>query len=74
MGEQTFHIQQIFDSPDNEPFYGLGQHQNGIMNYKGHEVGLWQYNIVDVIPFLVSSKNYGILGNKIGCLGHFYLV
>jgi alpha-D-xyloside xylohydrolase len=61
MGEQTFHIQQIFDSPADEAFYGLGAHQNAIMNYKGHEVDLWQHNIVDVIPFLVSSKNYGIL-------------
>lgn len=61
MGEQTYHIQQIFDSPENEAFYGLGAHQNGIMNYKGHDVDLWQYNIVDVIPFLLSSKNYGIL-------------
>jgi alpha-D-xyloside xylohydrolase len=61
MGERTFHIQQLFDSPENEAFYGLGAHQNAVMNYKGHDVDLWQYNIVDVIPFLVSSKNYGIL-------------
>ncbi len=61
MGENTFHIQQIFDSQEDEAFYGLGAHQNGIMNYKGSDVDLWQYNIVDVIPFLVSNKNYGIL-------------
>ncbi len=61
MGERTFHIQQLFDSPADEAFYGLGAHQNGVMNYKGHDVDLWQHNIVDVTPFLVSSKNYGIL-------------
>ncbi|MDH7606031.1 MAG: glycoside hydrolase family 31 protein, partial [Melioribacter sp.] len=61
MGEQTYHIRQIFNASEDEAFYGLGAHQNGIMNYKGHDVDLWQYNIVDVIPFLVSSKNYGIL-------------
>jgi len=61
MGERTFHIQQLFDSPEEEACYGLGQHQNAIMNYKGHDVDLWQYNILAVIPFLVSSKNYGIL-------------
>ena len=61
MGEQTFHIRQLFDSPDDEAFYGLGGHQNSIMNYKGHDVDLWQYNIVKSIPFLVSSRNYGIL-------------
>ncbi|MCG6914092.1 DUF4968 domain-containing protein [bacterium BMS3Abin03] len=61
MGEKTYHIQQLFEPSDGEAFYGLGQHQNGIMNYKGHDVDLWQYNIIAVIPFLVSSKNYGIL-------------
>ena len=61
MGEQTYHIRQLFDSPDDEAFYGLGQHQNDVMNYKGHDVDLWQYNIVAVNPFLVSSRNYGIL-------------
>ncbi len=61
MGEQTYHIQQLFDSPADEAFYGLGAHQNDVMNYKGYDVDLWQYNIVDVVPFLVSSKNYGIL-------------
>lgn len=61
MGEKTYHIQQLFESPKDEAFYGLGAHQNAVMNYKGHDVDLWQHNIVDVIPFLVSSKNYGIL-------------
>jgi len=61
MGEKTYSIQQLFDSPEDEAFYGLGQHQNDIMNYKGRDVDLWQYNIVAVVPFLVSSKNYGIL-------------
>jgi alpha-D-xyloside xylohydrolase len=61
MGEHTYHIQQLFNSPEDEAFYGLGQHQNNIMNYKGHDVDLWQHNIVAVVPFLVSSRNYGIL-------------
>lgn len=59
--ERTQHIQQLFQSPPDEAFYGLGQQQNGVMNYKGHDVDLWQYNIVAVVPFLISSKNYGIL-------------
>jgi len=61
MSEQTFQIRQLFESPADEAFYGLGAHQNAIMNYKGHDVDLWQYNIIDIIPFLVSSRNYGIL-------------
>ncbi len=60
-GEKTFHIQQLFNSLDDEAYYGLGGHQNSIMNYKGHDVDLWQHNMVEVVPFLVSNNNYGIL-------------
>jgi alpha-D-xyloside xylohydrolase len=61
MGENTCHIQQFFDSPEDEAFYGLGAHQNGTWNYKNHDVDLWQYNIINAIPFLVSNHKYGIL-------------
>jgi alpha-D-xyloside xylohydrolase len=60
-GQPSRHIRQVFKSPDEEAFYGLGAHQNGQLNYKGQDVELAQHNIVDVIPFLYSSKNYGIL-------------
>lgn len=61
LGEQTYHVRQVFDAAPGEAFYGLGQHQNGLMNYRGHDVDLWQENMVAVVPFLVSSKRYGIL-------------
>lgn len=62
-GEDTavYAVRQAFQSPDDEAFYGLGQHQNRQMNYKGEDVELAQHNIVAVVPFLYSSKNYGIL-------------
>lgn len=60
-GEKTYNIRQFFNSPKEEAFYGLGAHQNGIWNYKDQDIDLWQYNIIDVVPFLVSNKNYGIL-------------
>jgi len=61
MNEPTYYIRQIFESAPDEAFYGLGQHQNDVMNYRGHDVDLWQYNIVVAVPFLVSNRNYGIL-------------
>ncbi|MBN2426388.1 MAG: DUF4968 domain-containing protein [Calditrichaceae bacterium] len=61
LGEETYHVQQLFNSPHDEAFFGLGAHQNAVWNYKGQDVDLWQYNIVDIIPFLISNKNYGIL-------------
>src|SRR4030043_919155 len=60
-GKEYYEVRQVFDSPDDEAFYGLGAHQNGQVNYKGEDVELMQHNIVDVVPFLVSNKNYGIL-------------
>ncbi len=61
MGERTYHIRQVFQSPPDEAFYGLGQHQNAVMNWRGHDVDMFQYNLVDIVPFVVSSRNYGIL-------------
>lgn len=56
-----YHIQQTFVSPTDEALYGLGQHQTGLMNYKNKDVDLTQYNSVAAVPFLVSSRNYGVL-------------
>lgn len=61
MGESTYHGQQNFKLSINEGIYGLGQHQEGIMNYRGHDVELVQKNEVASVPFLISTKNYGIL-------------
>ncbi|HVK97720.1 MAG TPA: TIM-barrel domain-containing protein, partial [Flavisolibacter sp.] len=57
----AYAIQQSFVSNPDEAFYGLGQHQQGLMNYKGEQVELLQTNTEVAIPFLVSNKNYGIL-------------
>jgi alpha-D-xyloside xylohydrolase len=60
-GEKTWKVRQVFESPKDEAFYGLGQHQNGQMNYKGEDVDLTQFNSVVIVPFLVSTHGYGIL-------------
>ncbi|MDP4286009.1 MAG: glycoside hydrolase family 31 protein [Bacteroidota bacterium] len=59
--ESIFHITQNFKLSPVEAIYGLGQFQKGIMNYRGHDVTLFQENTVAVVPMLVSTKNYGIL-------------
>jgi len=53
--------QVIFDSPADEAFFGLGQHQADDWNYKGRNEELFQYNTKVSIPFVVSSRNYGVL-------------
>lgn len=52
---------QVWLSPNDEAFYGLGQHQADEFNYKGRNEELYQYNTKVSIPFIVSNKNYGIL-------------
>ena len=52
---------QVWESPADESFYGLGQHQQGTMDYRGHDVTLAQHNMDVGIPFVVSSRNYGLL-------------
>lgn len=60
-GTKGYSFSQIFESPDNEAFYGLGQHQSDEFNYKGRNEILYQYNTKVSVPFIVSNKNYGLL-------------
>jgi len=59
--KNDFSVKQQFTLTPEEGIYGLGQHQNGYMNYRGHTVKLVQTNTDAVSPFLISTKNYGIL-------------
>src|SRR5665648_950003 len=60
-GTKGYSFSQIFESPDDEAFYGLGQHQSDEFNYKGRNEILYQYNTKVAVPFVVSNKNYGLL-------------
>lgn len=60
-GHSGYTFRQIFESPSDEAFYGLGQHQSDEFNYKGKNEVLYQYNTKVSVPFIVSNKNYGIL-------------
>jgi alpha-D-xyloside xylohydrolase len=59
-GEQTAHIRQQWLGHADESFYGLGQQQLGIVDLKGYDLDLWQHNTNVVVPYLVSSRGYGI--------------
>lgn len=60
-GSKGFTFRQIFESPADEAFYGLGQHQSDEFNWKGRNEELFQYNTKVSVPFVISNKNYGIL-------------
>ncbi len=60
-GTKGYELRQVFESPADEAFYGLGQHQADEFNYKGKNEELFQYNTKVSVPFVISNKNYGIL-------------
>src|SRR6185437_11769382 len=60
-GSSYYTVRQQFESTAGEALYGLGQHQTGIIDYKGHDVTLAQHNMDVAVPFVVSSRDYGIL-------------
>ncbi|HUZ45482.1 MAG TPA: glycoside hydrolase family 31 protein [Terriglobia bacterium] len=63
-GERTYHATDLFSPQRDEAFYGLGQHQAGVWNYKGDSVQLSQDNTNISIPFYVSSLGYGMFWNN----------
>jgi alpha-D-xyloside xylohydrolase len=62
-GLKTFHVSDRFSPVATEAYYGLGQHQSGMFNYRGGTVELAQNNTDVAIPLLVSSKGYALLWN-----------
>jgi alpha-D-xyloside xylohydrolase len=47
-----------------EGFYGLGQHQGGVWNYRGEAVDISQDNTNIGVPFFLSSNGYGVFWNN----------
>ncbi|KGO93602.1 glycoside hydrolase family 31 protein [Flavobacterium subsaxonicum] len=66
MGEPCFIAEQSFNSPKDEYLFGLGQFQDGNYNLRNISRKLTQVNTQIAIPFLYSSKGYGILWHQYG--------
>jgi alpha-D-xyloside xylohydrolase len=60
-GEHTQHVRQEWMPNGDEALYGLGENQLGLLDIKGYDLDLWQHNGTIVIPFLVSSRGWGVL-------------
>ena len=64
-GEDTYRAESFVNIyGSHEAFYGLGQHQAGVWNYRGESVDISQDNSNIAVPFLVSSNGYGIFWNN----------
>jgi len=65
-GQPCFVAEQSFCSPADESLFGLGQFQDGHYNLRNLPRKLVQVNTQIAIPFLYSSKGYGILWHQYG--------
>jgi len=64
-GEDTYRAESFVNIyGSREGFYGLGQHQGGVWNYRGESVDISQDNTNIAVPLLVSSNGYGIFWNS----------
>ena len=63
-GEPMYSVEDRFYPAVREGIYGLGQHQNGVFNYRGTVIELGQANTDVDVPLLVSTKGYGIFWNS----------
>jgi alpha-D-xyloside xylohydrolase len=57
-------LEQCFAAYEGERLFGLGQHTHGRLDQKGLVVDLVQRNAEVSVPFVVSSRGYGLLWNN----------
>jgi alpha-D-xyloside xylohydrolase len=67
-GLDTEIAEQGFASPSDERLYGTGQFQDGFLNLRGLSRRLTQVNTQLSLPFLLSSKGYGLLWHNTGMM------
>jgi alpha-D-xyloside xylohydrolase len=60
----SYRIHQQFDAYDGERLYGMGQRTHGRLDIKGLALDLRQRNAEVNIPFVLSSRGYGLLWNS----------
>ena len=65
-GGDLYGCELTFNAYPGERFYGLGQHQHGLLDQKGAVIDLVQRNTEVSVPFALSSRGYGFLWNMPG--------
>ncbi len=65
-GERTYRVGASFNAPADEHYYGLGQNQEGILDYRGRTIDCKHFYDAPAgetvcVPFMVTNKGYGIL-------------
>ncbi len=60
----NYEIHQHFEADDREKLFGMGQYQQPYLNLKGCTLDMEPKNTQASVPFMVSSKGYGLLWNN----------
>lgn len=58
---KAYQTRLAFEWAENEALYGLGSHEEGMLNLRGQHQYLYQQNMKAVVPILLSSRGYGIV-------------
>jgi alpha-D-xyloside xylohydrolase len=59
-------VSQRFNNGTDEGLFGGGQHQYGHLDLNGEDLELAQHNSDIAVPFVVSTRNYGVLWDNNG--------
>ncbi len=57
---RAFHTKIEFEWVDGEAIYGLGSHEEGMLNLRGKHQYLYQQNMKVAVPVILSTRGYGI--------------
>ncbi|USI72790.1 glycoside hydrolase family 31 protein [Sphingomonas morindae] len=65
-GDAGYRVAATFDAPADEHVFGLGQHQAGLLDLRGHQIHCWHdYGAIGgetvCVPFVVSTRGYGLI-------------
>ena len=63
-GTDEYEVTMRFEAFDDEKIYGMGQYQEKNLNKKGAILELAQRNSQASVPFMVSSRGYGLFWNN----------
>ena len=61
-----FQVGATFAAPDDEHYYGFGQHQEGFLDHRGHALSCWHDYLASggpsvCVPFMVTNYGYGLV-------------
>jgi alpha-D-xyloside xylohydrolase len=61
-----FQVGATFEAPDDEHYYGFGQHQEGFLDHRGRSLQCWHDYLAAggpsvCVPFMVTNYGYGLV-------------